>query len=442
MIPSANRSKQRVSLAFSDSDSDSDPVTSSVVKPKNIIPNANRIRNLSYISQDNDSDNESDKDIEIIHNKTKNNYINTSHEYSPARRSISKDILDKSPRLSLKSNDNSSNKAFVPKSLIIDKTNNKDNNHSWAKYKEANHISRSYNDWSVEKENSTWNKAKLTMPSPKSSVSLELLNSKDATIYDIKDKTSKDMISSTNQYKDTDLFNVYRRDDDNEDRFQPSDFYQPEENISPHSNSSNSNNSSNSTNSDIVSYISDERKRKPPINLPKYDIQSFISIAHIKDIDNDLIQCIFLRDKKSSIQNKLFPTFELLLERTLQPLILAKKIKLTSNSNYHLYDLTRGNVSNNLTKKSGNYIGKLRSKNMKCNEYTFVSNISTNSCDELIGILQDSQSMLAQFTENSLPREISVVIPKTVVNIIPIPHQVSEVKPSLSTILKTSNSIP
>lgn len=77
----------------------------------------------------------------------------------------------------------------------------------------------------------------------------------------------------------------------------------------------------------------------------------------------DLVQCVILRDR--TLGGKMTPVYKLFLENKMKCLILAQKINLSSTSNYHFFDMTRGTPGGNLSKKSGNYLGKLRAHDSK-----------------------------------------------------------------------------
>jgi hypothetical protein len=99
---------------------------------------------------------------------------------------------------------------------------------------------------------------------------------------------------------------------------------------------------------------------------------SFVARAHATGSRTEHVQCVIER-KRNTLEGRLYPTYELYLEDTKKPLIIAKKMNLNRTSNYHLFDMTRGVAGQKLSKKSGNYLGKLRSKNMNRTEYALVT---------------------------------------------------------------------
>jgi hypothetical protein len=107
---------------------------------------------------------------------------------------------------------------------------------------------------------------------------------------------------------------------------------------------------------------------------------------------------------------RLFPTYELINEVTKKTILLAKKMNLNRTSNYHFFDMTRGAAGSKLTKKSGNYLGKLRAKNGSRTEYVLLSKNSV-SHDELAAVMFDRLSIFEQLKEGSQPRKMIVALP-------------------------------
>lgn len=152
------------------------------------------------------------------------------------------------------------------------------------------------------------------------------------------------------------------------------------------------------------------------VNVP------FVLRAHPKGERTDLVQCVIVRDK-GSLQSKLYPTYELFLEEPKKKLIVATKMNLNRTSNYHLFDMTRGQAGR-LSKKSGNYLGKLRAKNVHRTEYALVTHASERQ--EVAGIGFERFSLVQQLKEGSLPRKMSVLLPHLDSNKVPIANKVKE----------------
>ena len=142
---------------------------------------------------------------------------------------------------------------------------------------------------------------------------------------------------------------------------------------------------------------------------------SFAMIAQPRGFRTDLVQCTIIR------RGKLYPTYELLLEDPKKVLIVAQKMNLNRTSNYHLFDMTRGQGSSKLSKKNGNYLGKLRARNSTRTEYALLNKSSDR--EELAGIAFDRMRLVEQLKEGNQPRKMKVIVPATDSDSIPVPHR-------------------
>ena len=150
-----------------------------------------------------------------------------------------------------------------------------------------------------------------------------------------------------------------------------------------------------------------------------------VSVGYDKGSNHEHMQCIIIRDRHG-IAAKMYPTYELHLESTGSPLLMAKKMNLNRTSNYHLFDLTRGTASNKsmFSKNSGNFIGKLRARDMQRTEYVLL-NASGAEREEIAGFMFDRLDVMTSITEGSQPRKLLVVIPPLDSYGIPIPNRVA-----------------
>jgi hypothetical protein len=145
--------------------------------------------------------------------------------------------------------------------------------------------------------------------------------------------------------------------------------------------------------------------------------------AYTSGLESGHVQCLIVRDR-SGLQNKMYPTYELRLEDSDKSLIIAKKMNLNRTSNYHLFDMTRGQVGKQLSKKSGNYIGKLRARNVQRTEYVVVNQASER--EEVAGFMFDRLDVINHMKEGSQPRKLSVIIPRLNSDGCPVPYRVAE----------------
>lgn len=162
----------------------------------------------------------------------------------------------------------------------------------------------------------------------------------------------------------------------------------------------------------------------------------YVMKAHARGSLTERVQCVVVRDR-SSVQSKLYPTYELHLEDPPKLLIVAMKMNLNRTSNYHLFDMTRGQAGSRLSKKSGNYLGKLRAKNVNRTEYVLATQSSER--EEIAGVLFDRLGIINQLKEGSQPRKMTVVVPHLDSSKTPIPNRVRENgEGSLSEILRSA----
>ena len=144
----------------------------------------------------------------------------------------------------------------------------------------------------------------------------------------------------------------------------------------------------------------------------------FVLVALKGWMGHERVRCTVQRDR-STFSNKMYPTYQLILECTGQIILIAKKMKMNATSNYHLFDMTRGVAEKELTKKSCNYIGKLRAQNRERTHYVLVPNSLERG--EVAGMTFERQGVLQHLKDGSQPRKLRMVCPPLDANNIPIP---------------------
>lgn len=144
-------------------------------------------------------------------------------------------------------------------------------------------------------------------------------------------------------------------------------------------------------------------------------------VAHESGNGTARVQCTVLRDRYGS---RLFPQYQLILEDTKKPILLARKQSMNSTSNYHIFDMTRGTANMNLTKKSGNYLGKLRASNMDSSDYVLLTRSSEKA--EVAAISYERSTMLKQIKDGSQPRRLFVAVPHLDAESVPVPNIVAD----------------
>jgi hypothetical protein len=90
---------------------------------------------------------------------------------------------------------------------------------------------------------------------------------------------------------------------------------------------------------------------------------------------------------------------------------IAKIVKSSRTSTYHLFDALRGGANAKLTKKAGHYIGKLRrDKGQPVGCYTLYN--SSRDKEQVATYVYDVPGLMKQVTEGQPPRRMQVIIPK------------------------------
>ena len=121
-----------------------------------------------------------------------------------------------------------------------------------------------------------------------------------------------------------------------------------------------------------------------------------------------MVETLVVRNRSGMC--RLFPEYQLFFQNTNTMMLFASKQAKNRTSNYHMFDMTRGmGFGSKLTKKSGNYIGKLRSNYAKT-ENVIVSNHTDRR--ELGVILFNKPSMVEQIKDGSQPRKMYIVVPE------------------------------
>jgi len=151
---------------------------------------------------------------------------------------------------------------------------------------------------------------------------------------------------------------------------------------------------------------------------------SFVQVAHSKGAKSERVHCTVVRDKRATIQGKMSPSYVLILEDTNKPIIVAQKLSLTRTSNYHLFDMTRAQLSKVLSKKSGNYLGKLRATNVNRTEYVLLNQNSER--EEIAGIKFDRLTLMDQLKDGNQPRKLKAILPLLNKDKVPIPNKVHD----------------
>ena len=169
----------------------------------------------------------------------------------------------------------------------------------------------------------------------------------------------------------------------------------------------------------VVPLPATEAETSPPlrsVSLPSHDslesdsssvehLSSVLSCVH-SGVRSEFVQCLIRRDKTS----KIYPYYHLILESSQKLLLSALKVRMSRTSNYHFFDMTRGVVEGSeLTKKSGNYVGKLRARSADHKNLVFVGRGSGR--EELAALTFHRATLIDQYVHGAAPRRMRVVLP-------------------------------
>jgi tubby-related protein 1 len=121
-------------------------------------------------------------------------------------------------------------------------------------------------------------------------------------------------------------------------------------------------------------------------------------------VHGEYVRCQVRRDRSAP----LVATYRLVLEDTQTVLLMATKMQMNWTSNYHVFDMTRG-VAGPLTKKSGNYLGKLRARDSDRSDCVLMS--KATEPEELAAVRFNKISLVGQYLNGSSPRKMRVILP-------------------------------
>lgn len=167
----------------------------------------------------------------------------------------------------------------------------------------------------------------------------------------------------------------------------------------------------------------DSPRQHSPIPRPNRNI-SFVLKAHKRGTKSEHVQCTIVRDR-STLEGRLYPTYELILDDNKKVIMIARKMNMNRTSNYHLFDMTRGAAGAKLSKKSGNYLGKLRAKNINRTGYVLLTKNRVEK-EEIAAVAFDRLGLFDQLKEGSQPRKMTVVVPMLDEHDVPKPNKVCE----------------
>ncbi|GMH66483.1 hypothetical protein TrST_g3016 [Triparma strigata] len=132
-----------------------------------------------------------------------------------------------------------------------------------------------------------------------------------------------------------------------------------------------------------------------------------LTVSPFSGLTTNLVQCVIIREKGGG--GLFLPSYTLFFQGQDTPAIVAVLQGANRTTNYHMFDMTRGVLTSKLSKKSGNYMGKLRS-NFKKTENCLYTNNSTK--EEVASIVFERPNIIAQLKEGSQPRKLHILLPQ------------------------------
>ena len=128
---------------------------------------------------------------------------------------------------------------------------------------------------------------------------------------------------------------------------------------------------------------------------------------------NQMIHCLLRRSTKG-VLGKLTPTYTLYLQdekwNTIGTMMMIQKKRKSRTPYYAFFDMTKGSVGKQFSKKSGNYLGKLRS-NYGGSECTLFGPETVPSGHVAIRFCKNKQDLISKAQGNSDPRAMRVLLP-------------------------------
>ena len=112
-----------------------------------------------------------------------------------------------------------------------------------------------------------------------------------------------------------------------------------------------------------------------------------------------MIHCVIIRDKKTTFKN-MFPRYTMYFQGGEDQIaMVAEKQSRSRTANYHIFDMTRGAPGMKLSKKSGNYLGKLRGRSSGV-EYSLMNNSRIK--EQVGGFVFEKVSLKKQLKEGQV----------------------------------------
>ncbi|CAM9949114.1 unnamed protein product [Sphacelaria rigidula] len=100
-------------------------------------------------------------------------------------------------------------------------------------------------------------------------------------------------------------------------------------------------------------------------------------LSYERGRNTEMMECDIVRNRTGL--NRLYPQYVLYFSGSEDAVVMvAQKRSKNRTSNYHVFDMRRGSIGTRLSKKNGNYLGKVRT-NLKRTEGKIFTNDQARS---------------------------------------------------------------
>jgi tubby-related protein 1 len=144
-----------------------------------------------------------------------------------------------------------------------------------------------------------------------------------------------------------------------------------------------------------------------PNNIPK-ELPDALTTVPLRKMTH----CLLVRRRGPT--NYFSPLYELYLQgptpRENVKLLVAQRKMGSKVANYHIFDISKGMVSSKLSKKSGNYIGKLKASPVGPH-FTILGKSERNEKLEMGMIEFQPHNIIKSLLSKAVPRQVNIILP-------------------------------
>jgi hypothetical protein len=155
---------------------------------------------------------------------------------------------------------------------------------------------------------------------------------------------------------------------------------------------------------------------KPQQSIPKRAAASKPVSTKVRPWSAEHVKCV-LKRVRGNLQEKMYPKYEL-WDDAGELLIVAKKLKISGSSSYHMFDMSKPGVADTTSKTSPNYLGSLKAKDSSRYEYVLMSSQANKlgAIEEVqIGTITFTKQTIMQFARDNEPRSVTMILPRALI---------------------------